>query len=442
MEYETRYARSGELSIAYQVIGDGPIDLVYAPPIISHVEFFHELPGYTDFLEALGRFARVIVFDKRGTGLSDRPPAVSTLEERIDDLRAVMDEVGSERAAVLGFSEAGPLAVMYAATYPDRVSHLVLCGTFAACLGDPAEGAMAVPEVGIQMIESILDNWGTGLFGATICPSIATNPQQRAVLGRIERYSATPQGARLLFESMKRVDVRALLPTVQVPTLVVRRSDETTPKWACRYLADHIPGAIYCEVPGIDHVPAVGDRQAYIDVMEDFLTGSSRDDRPVLETVLATVLFTDIVGSTERAASMGDRQWRELLDRFRAKVRHEIERHRGREVNTRGDDFLIAFDGPARAVRCGFAIADVAQRLGISVRTGVHTGECEVLGDDLAGIAVHIGARVAGLAGAGEVLVTSTVRDLVFGSGLGFDDRGEHELKGVPGRWRLLAAVI
>jgi pimeloyl-ACP methyl ester carboxylesterase len=436
---DTKYAKSGELSIAYQVTGDGPLDLVIVPGIVSHVEFFHELPGYTAFLERLGRFARVITFDKRGSGLSDRPEQVGTLEERIDDMRAVMDAAGSHRAAILGWSEGGPMSILYAATHPDRVSHLVLCGSFACYVGDALHGQVVVPELFDLFVDHIVSQWGDGGFCRLIAPSAAHLPDADRVLSRVERYSASPQTVRRLWEAVRDIDVRPVAPSVRVPTLVLRRDGEIMPAPPSRWMADHIPGARFVEVPGSDHVPWMGDAASYLAELEEFLTGhvaplDEGDDR-----VLATVLFTDVVGSTARAAKEGDARWRTTLDRFQDTVRREVVRHRGLEVNTRGDDFLIRFDGPARAIRCARAISESARPLGIEVRSGVHTGEIELRGDDVAGLTVHIGARVASLADPGEVLATTTVRDLVVGSGLRFDDRGEHELKGVPGRWRLVS---
>lgn len=438
MQVDTKYARSGDISIAYQVLGDGPIDLVLVPGIVSHVEFFHELPGYTAFLERLARFARVITFDKRGSGLSDRPPRVGTLEERMDDMRAVMEAVGSERAAVHGWSEGGPMSILFAATYPERVSHLVLGGTFACFVGDARHGEVMVPELFEPLVAAVVEQWGDGTFGRLLAPTAARDRSALEMFARVERYSASPQTVKGLWDAVRDIDVRPILPSVRVPTLVLRREDEALPEHASRYLADHIPGARYLSLPGPDHVPWVGDTGSLVSALEEFLTGhvAPIDDG---DRVLATVLFTDVVGSTERIAAVGDNRWRVVLDRFQETVRKEVVRHRGREVNTRGDDFLLVFDGPARAIRCARAINDAARPLHVEVRSGVHTGEVELRDDDVAGLTVHIGARVAALAAPGEVLATTTVRDLVVGSELRFDDRGEHELKGVPGRWRLVS---
>lgn len=437
---ETRYATSGDLSIAYQVWGDGPVDLVITPGIISHVEFFHEIPGYTAYLERLARFARVIVFDKRGTGLSDRPDDVGTLDERMDDMRAVMDAVGSDRAALMGWSEGGAMSILYAATYPERVSHLVLSGAFAIFAGDPHEGAVMVPEMFGPFTTHVFEHWGEGQFMDLVAPTLCGDPGAKNLLPRVERQSATPRTMRRLWEAQGALDVRPLLPAIRVPTIVLRRSDEAVPDNACRYVADRIPGATYHVVPGYDHVPWVGELEPYAAAIEEFVTGHEAEQL-VDDRVLATVLFTDIVGSTERAADLGDKRWRDLLDRFQAAVRRELGRHRGREVNTRGDDFLITFDGPARAIRCARAISEAAVAIGLQVRCGVHTGEIEVRGDDISGMAVHIGARVSALADPGEILATTTVRDLVVGSGMSFVERGQHELKGVPGRWGLVSVA-
>jgi class 3 adenylate cyclase/pimeloyl-ACP methyl ester carboxylesterase len=435
---DTHYAKSGDLSIAYQVWGDGPIDLVVVPGIVSHVEFFHEVPGYTDFLRRLARFGRVLVFDKRGNGLSDRPERVGTLEERIDDMRAVMDAVGSERAAILGFSEGGPMSALYAATHPDRVTHLALCGTFACYVGE-GKGATVIPEIFPPFVDWVAEQWGEGGLARLLAPSLIGTSAE-ALLARIERQTASPRTIRALWEAVGLIDVRPVLPTIRVPTLVMRRANEIMPAHACVDMAAMIPGARYVEIPGVDHMPFFGDLDTYVATIEEFVTGHTSVAEPD-DRVLATVLFTDVVGSTTHAASLGDRRWRELLDLFQAAVRRELEHHRGKEINTRGDDFLVTFDGPARAIRCAQAIAEAAAKLGLEVRCGVHTGEVEMRGDDISGIAVHIGARVSALAVAGEILATTTVRDLVVGSEICFAERGEHELKGVPGRWRLVSVA-
>ncbi len=434
---ETRYAKAGDLSIAYQVVGNGPIDLVVVPGIISHVEFFHELPGYSRFIEQLSGFARVITFDKRGNGLSDRIAGAPTLEERMDDVRAVMDAAGSQQAALFGLSEGGPLSVLFAATYPERTRAIIFCGSFARIsrtddypVGlDPAQLALAR--------DAMISVWGQGYSLATFAMSRAGDDAARQLWAKAERLSASPGGMRALHAMLPQIDVRAVLPSVRVPCLVLHGRHEMLPVELGRYLAEHIAGARLVEIDNVDHYPFFSDCTPLVAEVEEFLTGTRTVHAS--ERVLATVLFTDIVDSTKRMAELGDRRWREILDAHDASVRRQLARQRGREVNTTGDGFLAAFDGPARAVRCARDILTHARSLGIDVRAGLHTGECEVRGDDLAGIAVHIGARIASHADPGEVLTSSTVKDLVAGSDLRFADRGIHVLKGVPGEWRLYA---
>ena len=421
------------MHIAYQVIGDGPIDLVLVPGFISHVEGWWEEPLCARFLERLAGFSRLILFDKRGTGLSDREFGVPTLEQRMDDVRAVMAAADSARAAVLGISEGGAMSALFAATYPERTAALVLYGTFA-------EFRSWVPtrEHLERMLRAMDEEWGTGNSLPHFAPSLAGEPRFRRWWARFERSGASPGAAMALMRMNSEIDVRHVLPAIRVPTLVLHRTDDVTVDVeAGRYQAAHIPGATYVELPGVDHLAFAGDAEPVLAEIEEFLTGV----RPVAEPdrVLATVLFTDIVDSTKRAAALGDRHWREVLEAHHAATRRELGRHRGREVKTLGDGFLAAFDGPARAVRCAAAIAAAVRPLGITVRAGLHTGECEVMGDDLGGLAVHIAARVAAQAGPGEVLVSSTVKDLVAGSGLRFDDRGPRALKGIPDEWRLFA---
>jgi class 3 adenylate cyclase/pimeloyl-ACP methyl ester carboxylesterase len=437
----TRFAKSGDLGIAYQELGSGPIDLVIVPQIVSHLEVAHEIPGYTAHLEALARFAHVVTFDKRGTGMSDRPDGVALLEERVDDLLAVMDATKVERCALMGVSEGGTLAVAMAAQHPERVSHLILCGTAAWFAGDPDEGAFMLDELVEGTIATLVDVWGNGDFMRMLGPSGIGDPRIEPHYQKMERYSTGPRGMGQLMQWVRRTDVRALLPAIKVPTLVLRRSDEIAPRRACEYLAEHIDGARYLEVPGVDHLPWLGDGEPVVAAIEEFVTGTRSDVDIPDDTVLATVLFTDIVGSTEQAAKLGDRRWRQVLDAHDEVARREVERHRGRVVQTTGDGILASFDGPARGIRCARAITSAAGPLGLRVRSGLHTGECEVRGDDLAGLTVHIGSRVAALADAGEVLVTSTVRDLVIGADFEFRDRGEQLLKGVPGMWRVLAVA-
>jgi len=433
---ETKYARCGKLHIAYQVVGDGPIDLVFVPGFVSHLEEAWETPAWERFFTRISEFTRLIVFDKPGTGLSDPVPGAQPLDERMDNVRAVMDAAGVERAALFGLSEGGPMSILFAATYPDRVTHLVLTGTTSRFLVDDGYPHGIPDEWLAHMIERIESGWGEGALLSLFAPSIADDPRARQWWGKFQRRAASPGMARALMEMLAEIDVRAVLPTIHVPTLIIHRTDErAVPIGAARYLAEHIAGARLVEQPGADHFPWLGEADAFVDEVELFLTGE-RQSREI-DRVLATVLFTDIVGSTEHASRLGDRGWRDLLQEHNAVVRSEIARMRGREVGTAGDGFLATFDGPARAIRCACAIQEAVKPLGITVRAGLHTGECEMIGEDVGGIAVHIGARVAGLAEPGEVLVSSTVKDLVAGSGLGFADRGVHALKGVPGEWRL-----
>ena len=442
MTPETQYTKSGDVNIAYQVVGDGPLDLVYVPGWVSNVEGAWEEPTSERFLRRLARFSRLILFDKRGTGLSDPVPEskLPTLEERMDDVRAVMDAAASERAALFGVSEGGNLSVLFSATYPERTVALVTFGIFAKRLRAPDYPWAPTEEERESEIEFVEREWGREMDLHVLLPSAADDPEFKRRLLSFLRRSASPAAAAALLRMNTQIDIREVLPTIHVPTLVLHRSNDLETKIdEGRWIAGRIPEAKFVELPGGDHLPWVGDQDSVLDEIEEFLTGV----RPIPEEdrVLATVLFTDIVGSTENAAKLGDRGWRDLLERHQAAVRRELARWRGREVDTAGDGFLATFDGPARAIRCGLAIATDARSLGLEVRAGVHTGECELLGDKVAGIAVHTGARVAAMAQGGEVLVSQTVKDLVAGSGLELLERGEHEFKGVPGRWRVYAAA-
>jgi class 3 adenylate cyclase len=441
---EIKYAQSGELSIAYQTFGEGDLELVFVPGFISHADLAWEegtlLRGIYD---RLATFARVTTFDKRGTGLSERSLGFGTAEDRMDDIRAVMDAAGIERAALAGISEGGPLTTLFAATYPERASALVLWDTFARVLKAPDYPiGFNPPEVEFT-IKLLVERWGTGDGLPLLVAGLADDPEGKAFSARYERAAATPSAVRQIMERNCEIDVRTALAAVSAPTLVIHRTgDPPVPVAMGKYLAEHIPGARFAELPGDWHVNAApGAEDDALDEIEEFLTGRRHEPVTPVDRVLKTVLFTDIVDSTARAASEGDRRWHELLDAHDSTIRRELGRFRGEEVNTTGDGFLAAFDGPGRAINCAQAIADAARGVGVEVRAGLHTGECELRGDDLAGIAVHIGARVASLAGPGEVLVTSTVRDLVAGSGIEFDDRGRHELKGVPGEWQVLAVA-
>jgi class 3 adenylate cyclase len=435
---ETRYARSGDYSIAYQLFGEPDLPLVYLPGFVSHVELIWEEPLAARFLEHLASFSRVLMFDKRGTGLSDRVPvgALPTLEERMDDLRAVMDDAAVGRAAVFAASEGGPMAVLFAATYPERVSALVLWSTYP-CWDFP-EGSTPAHEFE-ALPKAVRRAWETGDFNvgpdmADLMP--AEQERVRRWRSRYQRSAVSPGAAESLQRMAMDMDVRDILPVIRVPTLCLTRDGDENVE-PTRYMAESIPGAKYVELPGRSHIVYLGDHESAVGEIQEFLTGVRT--APTFDTVLATVLFTDIVGSTAKVAELGDRRWADLVQSHHAAVRRELDRFSGHEIDTAGDGFFAAFDGPIRAIRCATAIHESVGTLGLTVRVGVHTGECEVVDGKFAGIAVNVGARVAGQASPGEVLVTSTVRDLVAGSGLQFQERGVAELKGVPGEWRLYA---
>ncbi|HYV58600.1 MAG TPA: adenylate/guanylate cyclase domain-containing protein [Acidimicrobiia bacterium] len=434
---DIHYAKSGDLSIAYTVFGDGP-DLVIAPGFISHLDLIWEERSLAHFYSRLASFRRVITFDKRATGLSDPAPHAPTLEECVDDLGAVMAAAGSERADLLGVSEGGTMAMLTAAGHPGRVNALVLYGTFARLLEAPDYALGVTAEQLAKMAEVSSRGWGEGIGLGAWAPSRQNDAELREWWARLQRVAASPGTIRNIFGLYPELDIRDVLPAIQVPTLVLhRRDDRMVDVEMGRYLADHIPGAKFVELEGTDHLFFTGDADAIVDEIEEFLTGVR--PVPAIERVLATVMFTDIVDSTRHAAESGDERWKELLGRHDAQVRRQLERFQGREVNTTGDGFVATFDGPARAIRCAAAIRDAVRSLGLEVRAGVHTGEVEMRDEDISGIAVHLAARVAATADAGEVLVSRTVVDLVAGSGLTFEDRGDHALKGVPGEWRLFA---
>jgi pimeloyl-ACP methyl ester carboxylesterase len=438
MEAQTKYAKSGDVHIAYRVFGDGPRDIVLIPGTVSHVELYWEFPMNEYLLKRLTSFSRVIVFDKRGQGLSDRV-AEQTLEERIGDVRAVMDAAGSKCATIYGWSEGGAMSLMFAATYPERASALVLVGSYASMKADP----WAVVQEGYNQFLGYLETqWGEGVLVPINAPSRSNDEAFVQWFGRLERATASPGAILVLLRANYEIDVRHILPSIQVPTLILhRKGDSTVPVEAGRYLAHNIPGARYVELPGNDHLLQAYDQDVLdllLDEIEEFITGVRHGPEP--DRVLATVLFTDIVRSTERAAEMGDRRWHDLLDNHNEIAQGEITRFRGRGIKSTGDGVLATFDGPSRGIHCARAIGDSVRELGIELRAGLHTGECELMGDDVGGIAVHIAARVAAQAASGEVLVSSTVKDLVAGSGIEFEDRGSHALKGVPGEWRLFLA--
>jgi class 3 adenylate cyclase len=437
---DTRFAQNGDVSLAYATVGEGPIDLVIVPGFIGNFEVAWQTPGFHRIFERLAGFARIILFDKREQGASDRFGRPPTLEQSMEDLHAVLDAAGSERAALMGVSEGGPMSILLAATFPERCSHLILYGSYARLTksGDYPEG---VPDWALDLLgDRLRDEWGGPAALSMFAPSLVGDPEAERDWGRFLRAGSSPAGARALMDLYREVDVREALPLIAQPTLVLHRSgDVALPVRVGRYLGEHIPGARMVELPGADHALIGGDVEQLIEEIEEFLTGT-RSERPP-ERVLSTVLFTDIVGSTERAAELGDRRWRELLDRHDRITRDEVERRRGRAVKSTGDGFLATFDGPARAIDCARAVAGGVGDLGLQVRAGVHTGECELRGDDIGGMAVHIGARVAARAEPGEVLVSGTVKDLVVGSGLDFVERGAQELKGVPGVWRLYSVA-
>ncbi len=436
MPPQTQYARSGELGIAYQVVGEGEMDVVLAFPFVSHLDLVWESPAITRFVERLSSFSRVIIFDRRGVGLSDPLSAPATLEERMDDVRAVMDAAGSERAALIGVSEGGTMCMLFAATYPERTSALVLCGAMARSTW--AEDYPWAPEreAAEESLNQLLaPTWGQGDSIDIFAPSYADDPQAREFQARYERQAASPIRVQRFFEMFLDLDVRDVLPAIQTPTLVMhRRHDHAVNVRAGRWLAEQIPGSRYIELDGVDHAPWAGpDSERVLDEIEEFLTGVRPG--PKTDRVLATVLFTDIVDSTKLATEMGDSRWRELLERHQELVRRLLDRFEGREIKTTGDGFLATFDGPTRAVECAQAIVADAPALGIEVRAGMHTGEVELIGDDVGGIAVHVAARISSLAEGGSVLVSRTVRDLVIGSGIEFDPCGRHSLKGVEDEW-------
>jgi pimeloyl-ACP methyl ester carboxylesterase/class 3 adenylate cyclase len=453
---ETSYASCGDLSLAYQVFGDGPVELVFVGPMISHIELFWAMPEFKAFFDQLSTFCRVLLFDKAGVGLSDPIPKVRLLEERAAEIEAVMDTVGFGKAVLFGMSEGGPQAIFFAAKRPERTRALIIYGSFAfmASLGwddldrDPAElRAGVLAELGEdytpstnqiarfqELTRAARSAWGSGAIAKGMFPSVRSMRQ----LAMFERMSASPGMLRATMESNFRIDVRPILPTITAPTLVIHARDDLMPVQCGRYLADHIPGARYLEVDGADHAPWFTEPDTILTGIEEFLTGShaapSQSHR-----ALRTVLFTDMVASTAHAAATGDERWRAVLQRFGEITAELAQRFGGTVVKSTGDGYLATFDGPTQAIRCAEALRADAETLGIEIRVGIHTGECELLDNDIAGIAVHIAARILGQAGGGDILVSRTVRDLVVGSGTGFEDRGSVELRGVPGTWQLLA---
>jgi pimeloyl-ACP methyl ester carboxylesterase len=454
---ETLYAKCGDLSLAYQVFGDGPVELVFVGPMVFHVELFWALPEFKAFFDQLATFCRVVMFDKAGVGLSDPVPKVRLLEERAAEIEAVMDAVGFGKPVLFGMSEGGPQAIAFAARRPERTRALILYGSFAGLPSaswddldrDPAElRARAVAELGEDYTPSTEQfariqemgratrsgGWGSGAIAKVFFPSVRSVRQ----VAMFERMCASPGMFRAAAESVFRIDVRPILSTLSTPTLVIHARDDIAPVQHSRYLADHIPGARYLEVDGADHAPWFTEPDTILTQIEEFLTGGHAAPAQS-HRALRTVLFTDMVASTQRAAATGDERWRAVLHRFGEITTELTERFGGTVVKSTGDGHLATFDGPTQAIRCAEALRADAETLGIEIRTGIHTGECELLDNDIGGIAVHIAARICGQAGAGEILVSHTVRDLVVGSGTGFEDRGSVELRGVPGSWQLLA---
>ena len=439
---KTHYAKRGEINIAYQVVGDGAVDIVLVNGLVAHLDLLWLEPEGTAMVNRLATFARVIAFDKPGTGLSDPVAGAPTIEERMEDIHAVMDAVGSERAFLIGYSEGGFPAAAFAATYAERVLGLILLSTGARCAQefDPDYGFKAdLERMWRDFDELAIKRWGEGEFALLLAPSWRRSEAHRRLVPIFERASASPGMVKAIINGMRSYDIRSILPTIRVPTLVLHARDEWMPPEFGRDLANRIPGARFVELPGPDHIPFARDWRPLVAEIEAFVTGERRDHEP--DRVLQTILFTDIAASTERAAQIGDRRWRGLLEQHDRIVDEQIARYGGRRIKALGDGHLAAFAGAAKAVRCARAICEEVRDLGIEVRAGVHTGECELREGDLGGLAVHIGARVAALARSSEVAVSGTVCDLVVGSGIQFEDRGVHELKGVPGRWHIYAAT-
>ncbi|HTL87265.1 MAG TPA: adenylate/guanylate cyclase domain-containing protein [Acidimicrobiia bacterium] len=442
MNATTRYARLGDDHVAYQVVGEGSLDVVFVPEWASHLELQWEDPLCARFLERLAAFARLICFDKRGIGLSDPlpPGAGEGLDPWMEDVTAVLDAVGSHSAAMIGTGAGGPMTLLYAASHPDRTQSLVLCNTAARFVQADDYPIGIPPELVPEGLAFTRESWGTAALFDDGAPSLAGSEAARTFHARVQRQAASPGVAAAMQSVLLATDVRGVLPAVHMPTLVVHRSrDRLVDVAHGRYLAAHIDNAKYVELDDDNHLYYAGDADALLAEIQSFLTGRPAERTP--DRVLATVLFTDIVGSTGRASDMGDRRWRELLDRHDAATRRQLARFRGREIKAAGDGFVATFDGPARALRCACAIRDAVRALGLDVRIGVHTGEVEMRGEDISGIGVHIGARVGAQAQAGEVLLTRTVADLVAGSGIEFADRGSTELRGVPGEWQLVAVA-
>ncbi|MDQ2854175.1 MAG: adenylate/guanylate cyclase domain-containing protein [Chloroflexota bacterium] len=441
---QTKYAKAPDgVSIAYQVVGDGPRDLIWVQGFVSHIEAIWEEPSAARFLERLASFSRLILFDKRGTGMSDRVAlsALPTLEQRMSDVLSVCDAAGSERATLLGVSEGAPLCILFAATFPARTTGLILLGGFAREMVGSGHPWGNTPEGLAAFLDEVKNDWGGPVGLDSRAPSRMNDERFRSNWARYLRLGASPSAVLALAEMNAAIDVRPALASCRVPTLIIHRTgDQAVPVGSGRYLAEQIPGAKFVELPGVDHIPWVGDTDAILQEIEEFLTGVRHAPEP--DRILATVLFTDVVGSTQHAATLGDRAWGDVLSAHHRVLREQIERFGGREIDTAGDGFLARFDGPARAIRCALAAASAVRPFGLEIRAGIHTGEVQLVGPAIRGLAVHIGARIAALAGAGEVLVSRTVKDLVAGSGLLFRDAGTHTLKGVPDQWQLFKVTV
>ena len=440
MAPRTKYTKCGNVWIAYQVVGDGPIDLVYAQGWLSHLEYAWESPDYARFFRRIAGFSRLIRFDRRGMGLSDRDVGPSTLEERVDDIRAVMDATGSERAALLGVSEGGYMSAMFAATHPERTAALILCGCYARQSWAPDYPWGRTPENRDAWNDMMEDQWGGPFDLDLAAPTMAEDEVARSWFGAYLRYSASPGAARALNNLSFEVDIRSIMPNVRVPTLVLHRAGD---RWhsvhEAEYLADNIPDAKLVVLPGDDHMPWWGDQERLVGEIQEFLTGT-RNSLPT-ERVLLTVLVTDIVGSTEKVAAIGDLKWKDVLQAHDGIVHREVRNFGGQEIKSTGDGFVLAFTGPTRAIQCARAIVQELSRLGVATRAGLHTGECERRENDLSGLAVHIASRICDSAPPNTILVSSTVKDLVVGSGISFTGQGAYSLKGVPGEWSLYAVI-
>ncbi|MEA2883130.1 MAG: hypothetical protein QOH32_2386 [Bradyrhizobium sp.] len=433
---QTQYVQTAGVTIAYQVVGEGPVDLVLVPGFLSNIEVLWEEPRVARFLHKLASFSRLIIFDKRGTGLSDRTTGVATLEQRMDDVRAVMDKIGSERAALFGYSEGGSMCALFAATWPERTTALIMCGSFARRTFTEDYRFMPTVEEMRTSIDDMLAHWG-GPVGLDVrAPSVAQDPAARQWFAKYLRMSASPAAAHAMALANLDIDIRHLLPSIRTPALILHAGgDRLIPREAGKFLAGNIPRARFVEIRSTDHLPFFDGADELLMQIQQFVTGAT--PLPEFDSRVCTIMFTDIVGSTDRAVEIGDRHYQDLLESHHARIRNELQLYRGQEINTTGDGFVASFDGPARAIQCGLAITRAVQEIGLNVRVGLHTGECEVRAGELSGIALNIAARVAALAAPARVLVSQTVKDLVAGSGLKFTDGGMHSLKGLPEQWRL-----